>query len=247
MPDQIMPGRNEPERSRIEKGIVSLLDNASRLQAPAVIKYVDKVRADNPDDSPAELIERLEDHFLLAVTGSGGAVGAAAAVPGIGTVTAIGAAAAEGIFFLEASALLTLAVAHVHGIDPADNERRRALVLAVALGDTGMQIVQRTVGRSSKNWASTMLAGNIPGLSGMNDSLLKRFVIRYITRRSLLMFGKIIPAGIGAVIGGIGNRAIGKQVVNNARKAFGPAPATWSAPVVIDAEPQGQLDPARKV
>ena len=57
-----------------------ILDRAQRLQAPAVKKYVDSLRRKYPDDSPAQIIERLEKRYLNAVTGSGGAVGAAAAV-----------------------------------------------------------------------------------------------------------------------------------------------------------------------
>jgi hypothetical protein len=33
--------------------------------------------------------------------------------------------------------------------------------------------------------------------------------------------------GIGAVVGGGGNRLMGRKIVKNARKSFGPAPARW--------------------
>ena len=217
--------------------MVSLLDNGSKLQGPAVAKYVARARRAHPDDSPAQIIERLEKTFLNAVTGSGGAVGATAAVPGVGTVASLAAAGAETVFFLEASALLTLAVASVHGIEPHDNEQRKALVLAVALGDSGRQIVERTVGHGAKNWGKT-LGTRVPGLKGMNDSLLKRFITRYAAKRGALAFGKIVPAGIGAVIGGVGNRALGKGVITNARDAFGPPPPRWPfTDVIIDADP----------
>ncbi|MFI9509302.1 hypothetical protein [Nocardia sp. NPDC052566] len=224
-----------------EKTVVTLLENGAQLQAPAVAKYVDRVRRAHPDESPAQIVARLERQFLLAVTGSGGAVGAAAAVPGVGTVASLAAVGAETVFFLEASAVFTLAVASVHGVSPQDKETRRALVLAVVLGDSGMEIVEKTVGHSAKNWG-TLLATRIPGLSGMNDSLMKRFIIRFLTKRMALAAGKVIPAGIGAVIGGVGNRTLGKGTVNNARKAFGPAPATWPERLVIDADPLPSLD-----
>ncbi|KAA0022531.1 hypothetical protein [Antrihabitans cavernicola] len=224
-------------QGRLEKTVVSLLDNGSKLQGPAVAKYVERARRAHPDDSPAQIIERLEKTFLNAVTGSGGAVGAAAAVPGVGTVASIAAAGAETVFFLEASAVLTLAVASVHGIEPSDNEQRKALVLAVALGDSGREIVERTLGRSAKHYG-TALGTRVTGMQGMNNSLLKRFITRYAAKRGALAFGKVIPAGIGAVIGGVGNRALGKGVINNARDAFGPPPPRWPATeVIIDADP----------
>jgi hypothetical protein len=169
----------------------------------------------------------MERMFLTAVTGSGGAVGAAAAVPGIGTVGSIAAVGAESVFFLEASALLTLAIASVHGISVQQHEQRRALVLAVALGASGMEIVEKAVGATTKNWGSLITRVPAQSISGMNRTLIHKFVTKYAARRSALILGKLVPAGIGAAIGGTGNRVIGKGVINNARDAFGPAPARW--------------------
>lgn len=232
-------------KDAFEKTVVQLLDTGSRLQGPAVARYVDRLRRSHPDESPAQIIERLEKQYLLAVTGSGSAVGASAAVPGVGTMAALAAVSAETTFFMEASAVFTLAVASVHGITPQEQEQRRALVLAVVLGESGMQIVQKSIGTSAKNWGSAF-ANRIPGLAAMNDSLLKRFIVRFITKRAALMAGKVVPAGIGAVIGGAGNRALGKQTISNARRAFGPAPAYWrDAPTIVDAEPLPALEQNR--
>ncbi|MQY28643.1 hypothetical protein [Nocardia aurantia] len=228
----------------LEKAVVSGLDNASQLQAPAVAKYVERLRRSHPGEGPDRITVRLEKMYLTTVTGSGTAVGATAAVPGVGTFAALAAMSAETAFFLEASALFTLAIAAVHGVAPEDAERRRALVLAVVLGESGMQIVEKNVGRSAKNWGD-LLADRIPGIRSMNDSLLKRFIVQFVAKRSALMVGKVIPAGIGAAIGGFGNRALGKRVIENAHKAFGPAPARWPDPLVIDAEPLPPLDESR--
>ncbi|WP_031940727.1 hypothetical protein [Prescottella defluvii] len=212
----------------MESTIVSILDNAGRLQAPAVARYVERVRRAHPDESPAQIVARIEKMFLTAVTGSGSAVGAAAAVPAIGTVTSIAAVGAETAFFLEASALLTLAIAAVHGVSPQDHQQRRTLVLAVALGESGMQIVERATGVTATNWAR-LVSGRIPAstMRAMNSSLVRKFVTKYAAKRSALILGKLLPAGVGAVIGGAGNRAIGRGVVDNARQVFGPAPAHW--------------------
>ncbi|MFE9785425.1 hypothetical protein ACFYO7_08595 [Nocardia salmonicida] len=225
-------------KNAIEKAVVDVLDTGSKLQAPAVRRYVEFLRERHPGENPAQIVARLEKQYLLAVTGSGAAVGATAAVPGIGTIAALGAVSAETVFFMEASALFTLAQAAVHGIEPADKEARRALVLAVVLGDAGMAIVQKGLSTQSKNWAGK-LAGSVPGLGAINSKLLQQFMKRFITKRVALMAGKVLPAGIGAAIGGAGNRALGKVTIENAHKAFGPAPARWPTPLhnVIDADP----------
>jgi hypothetical protein len=67
----------------------------------------------------------------------------------------------------------------------------------------------------------------MPALSQLNSRLLKRAVRRYALRRGALLFGKILPMGIGAVIGAIGNRVVGKKIVRNTREAFGTPPTRW--------------------
>ncbi|WP_281499140.1 hypothetical protein [Rhodococcus sp. F64268] len=219
-----------PAGGTIERALITLLDNGSRLQGPAVAKYVDLLRRAHPDESPAQIIARLEKQFLNTITGSGAAAGATAAFPGIGTIAAIGAIGAESVFFLEASALLTLAVAAVHGIEPHDHNQRRALVLAVALGDSGKEIVAAATGTSLKNWPKA-LTSQVGGkqLKLMNNTLVKKFVRKYAAKRGALLLGKLVPAGIGAAIGGAGNRTIGKRTIINAREAFGAPPAAWPA------------------
>lgn len=223
----------EKQPSKLTLTAVSkVLDKAQRLQAPQVKKYVDGIRRRHPDESPQQIIARLEKHYLLAVTGTGSAVGAAAAVPGVGTITAMGAATGETALFIEASALLALAIAEVHGIPVHDNERRTALVLAVALGEEGILAVGKVVG-SRSGTLRRLNESTTPDsrIGQLNRKLAAKFVRRYAIKRAPLIFGKLLPAGVGALIGGVGNRALGKKIVENAREAFGPAPVHWQ---VID-------------
>ncbi|MFC0313498.1 hypothetical protein ACFQNE_04775 [Gordonia phosphorivorans] len=209
--------------------VAKILEKAHRLQEPAVTKYVARLRAKHPDDSPEQLIGRLERQYLNAVTVSGGAVGAAASIPGIGTITAISALSADTALFIEASALLALATAEVHGISPHEVERRRALVLSVALGEEGIAALGKVAGARGTD-AIARLAG--PGvsasrLSSLNRMLAGKLVKKFALRRAPILAGKLIPGGIGAAVGGAGNRALGTLVLRNAREAFGPPPRFW--------------------
>ena len=64
-------------------------------------------------------------------------------------------------------------------------------------------------------------------VSQLNSRLTQYFVKKYTIKRAAMAFGKMLPVGIGAAVGGGGNRLMGKKIVENARKAFGPAPARW--------------------
>ena len=209
--------------------VSALVDKAQRLQQPAVAKYVERIRAKHPDEDPEQVVRRLEKHYLRTVTASGGAVGATAAVPGIGTAAALGAITAESVLFIEASALLALAIAEVHGIAPTDTERRKTLVLAVALGDEGTTIVGKAIGAKGRDAMAKLDVPGLPkvNLKAINRTLGNRFVRKFTLGKAPVVMGKLIPGGIGAVIGGVGNRALGSLVLRNAREAFGPPPRFW--------------------
>ncbi len=112
---------------------------------------------------------------------SGAAVGSAAAFPGIGTLVAMSAIAGETVVFLEATAVFVLAVAEVYGIPADHRERRRALVLAVLVGEDSKHAVADLIGpgRTSGAWMSDGAASlPLPAVSQLNSRLLKFFVKR---------------------------------------------------------------------
>ncbi|GAS96675.1 membrane protein [Mycolicibacterium canariasense] len=226
----------DEDPSAAAKALSQLLERSTRLQAPAVTAYVRRLRDKKPDATPAEIVASLEKHYLAAVMASGAAVGSAAAFPGIGTLAAMSAVAGETVVFLEATAVFVLAVAEVHGIPADHRERRRALVLAVLVGDDGKHAVADLLGtgRTSGAWLSDGAATlPLPAVSQLNSRLLRFFVKKYTLKRGAIAFGKLLPVGIGAVVGGVGNRLMGKKIVGNARKAFGNPPPRWPSSLLV--------------
>ncbi|HEY5841783.1 MAG TPA: hypothetical protein VIU87_09995 [Mycobacterium sp.] len=219
-----LPAASDDDPGTSARILSHVLETGSRLQAPAIRTYVDRLRRKYPGASPAEMVTRLEKHYLAAVMASGAAVGSAALIPGVGTLIALSLIAGETALFLETTAVFVLAVAEVHGISPNDKERRRTVVLAALAGDDGKHVVSRLLGpgRTNGAWLSEGAA-----MSQVNAKLMKFFVKKYTLKRGALMFGKLLPVGIGAGIGGVGNRMMGKRIIDNARTAFGPAPARW--------------------
>jgi hypothetical protein len=227
------------------RALSHVLERGARVQAPAVQAYVHRLRRSNPDATPAEIMTKLEKHYLAAVMASGAAVGSAAALPGIGTLTALSAVAGETVVFLEATAVFVLAAADVHGIPVGHRERRRALVLAVLVGDEGKRAVRDLVGtaRTGGGWLGESAATMpLPVVAQLNNRLVRYFVKRYALRRGVMTFGKLLPMGLGAVIGGGGNRMMGKKIIANAHQAFGPAPMRW--PVSLHVLPSARASSA---
>jgi hypothetical protein len=123
------------------------------VQQPVLARHVQRLRKRRPDATPADVVASLEKQYLAAVTGTGAAVGGTAAAPGVGTGVALALSAGEVVGFLEASALCCLAVAEVHGVRIDDLERRRTLLLAVVLGDSGANVIEKAAGRTGRHWA----------------------------------------------------------------------------------------------
>ncbi|KDF01081.1 membrane protein [Mycolicibacterium aromaticivorans JS19b1 = JCM 16368] len=229
-PSENLPAHVEDEATMSARVLSQVLERSTRAQAPAVRAYVARLRRSNPDATPAEIVTKLEKRYLAAVMASGAAVGSAAAFPGIGTLAALSAVAGETLVFLEATTVFVLAVADVHGIPLEQRERRRALVLAVLVGEKSRGAIADLIGpsRTSGAWlaeGADMLP--LPALAQLNTRLMRYFVKRFTLKRSAMAFGKMLPVGIGAAVGGGGNRMMGKKIVNNARAAFGSAPSRW--------------------
>ncbi|MGW0325889.1 hypothetical protein [Nocardia sp. NPDC003183] len=206
-------------REFVDKRVVPALDRVAQAQAPVVRRYVDWLGRRHPQDAPVEIVQRLSRQYLVVVTTSGVTVGLTAAVPGVGTVLGLAATGVDTLVFLEASSVLSVGAAAAYGLEP-DDSRQAHLVSKVVLGDAGTKVLDETAGHKTGQWLS-VVTDHIPGLASMPDSPAKRFIVNYLVKRTLLLFGTLIPAGIGAVIGGVGNNALGQLVVANVYRNLG--------------------------
>jgi hypothetical protein len=181
------------------------------------------------------VIRLLERRYLAAVTVLGAASGSAAAVPGAGTATSLASAAVEISAFTEATALFALAMAEMHGVRIDDAEARRAIVLAILLGDTGVEAAEIAAVGASARWGQVM-ARRAPEetIHRINHALSRHFLARFGSRQGALAVGRALPLGVGAGIGAAGNAALGRSAVLAARRMFGPPPANLP-PRIVDA------------
>jgi hypothetical protein len=221
-----------PMPRRIEHTLDVALDRALTVQRPVVLAYLQRAQRKDRTLTPAQLVTRLERHYLAAVVGIGGASGAAAAVPGAGTATSVASGAAEIGAFVGASAMYVLALAELHGLPVSDPSVRRALVLSVLLGD-GSAAALAGVGVEDRHWAKVLTRGTSKDkIAGVNSHLGRLLLGRFGARQGALLVGRALPLGIGAAIGAGGNAALARGAIASARKAFGPAPKTFPKLVV---------------
>lgn len=222
------------------------LDRALGANITLVDAYLRRARGSRADATPAQVLASLDKQYLAAVATLGGAGGASAAVPGLTTPLAVTLNVTEIASFFEASTLYALAVAAVHGQPVHDIARRRTLVMALLLGNSGETVVRKIAGRTGPHWARGLVR-SIPmrTIDQVNRVLGQNFVTKYGTRQGILVLGRMIPLGVGAAIGAAGNYALGRATVQAARRAFGDPPTQWRVatpstptprPVVIDGD-----------
>lgn len=216
-----MRGPLEPVRDALS----GALDKSLGVQQPLVDAYLRRARRAHPDGTPQDVLTSLERQYVAAVTSLGAAGGATAALPGVATPAAVVANIAEVGAFLEASVLFCLAVGELHGVRVDDLERRRTLVTAILLGQSGSTFVQKVAGRTGPHWGRAIVRG-IPmsSINGVNKVLGRHFVTKFGTKQGLLVLGRHVPFGLGAAIGAGGNAALGRATVLSARRAFGHPP-----------------------
>ncbi len=235
---QAEPAQHEPQLSSVTgiRIIDAALDKAVSVPSATIRAHVDKLRARNRYASPQQIVTLLEREYLLAVSASGGAVGAAAATPAVGTGVAMTLTASEVATFFAASAAFALAVAEVHGIEVEDVARRRTLVLATVLGDQGASVIGTEAGLTSMGsaWAKQVLT-KMPSstVRRVNGALAKRMLKRQAAKHGALAVGRLVPFGVGAAIGVTGARSLGRTVIDGARRAFGPPPTSFPATIEV--------------
>lgn len=217
--------------------VETALDRAVAVPSATVHAHVDAVRRRNPGATPEQVVVLLEREYLRVIAAAGGVVGAAAAAPGVGTGLGVTLTVSDVATFFAASAAFTLAVASVHGIEVEDTPRRRALLLATILGDSGAAAVGEAAEIGSLTFARTLVT-RVPTttVKRVNKILTRRLVRKQVGKQSALALGRLAPFGIGAAIGVVGARALGHTVVDGARTAFGPAPATFPQTIEVIAE-----------
>lgn len=227
------------EDGKPKPGVNKFLNHVLRVQRPMVIKMLQREREQHPKDTPAQIAKRLTKTYKRSVTVGGGAVGATALVPGIGTIASLGLSSVAVVGYLEATALYAQAMAELHGVHPDDEEQSRTMVMALMLGEDGNQLMSQILANSSRSKGLTNKWGLMLGKSDSNKkfdagrTIRNMFVKRFLAKQTGAVMGRALPFGIGAVVGGGANLAMSRQVIKATEEAFGEFPAQF--PATLDA------------
>ena len=205
-----------PARSGLDNlGSVLLeaVDRAANTRWDAAVRRA----AAAPGATVEERVAAVTRTFARELAVAGAATGGAAAVPGVGTATAMAATAADLGWFTLRIADLVLTIASLHGHQRAAVEERRAWILSVlAFGEGSAVGFARMAGEVGQDLGGKAV-GRIPAgaLRVINRKLSRSVLTRFGTRRGAITLGRVLPFGIGAAVGGSANymsvQAIGRH------------------------------------
>lgn len=227
------PAALEREAGPLGRAFISAVDTAVHLQTGTIRAYVNWLRRQDEDATPAEIQERMAKHFRNTVTGTGAGAGAAAAVPGVGLITGTAAIAGESVLFLDLAAFYTVASAYLRGEDISDPERRRAMVLTTLMGSQGLAIVDAMLGEDAQGLPGKHTLAKFAGPQlAQTNNVLTNAAMRSLNKRlRRAWLGKLMPLGLGAAAGTAANRKLADTILGNIQSSLGPVPDTFPEPL----------------
>ncbi|QGH70261.1 hypothetical protein [Pseudactinotalea sp. HY158] len=196
-------------------------DPLLEASAGAVRTRIARMRSAYPEASTGDLRYMLTRRYLFAAAASGGLTGAAAAAPRLRGAGALALTAGHVGSFVGASAAFVLAVAELEGMPVDDVARRRALLLAALLGRESGTFLSEELRVTPPTWGRTLLLDlPVTTVARVNKRLYGRVLRHSITRVGAVTAGRLLPYGVGAVVGYTGSRALGRIVVDGVEEAF---------------------------
>jgi hypothetical protein len=231
-------GRNEAVRNQRSMKLAMWLarkvapDDAARITAK-LLDTIDEVSADRWEaavtratDLRGEIrpdkVRALTEQFARELGAAGAAAGAAAAAPAVGTLATLAATTAELAWFTARAGDLVLTMAALHGHPNPTVDERRAWVLAVLIyGGSARDGLARAINEAS---TGVTLAGEhripLTTLQAANRIMGTRLLRRYGARRGVAAVGRLVPVGVGALIGGAANFMAVRALARHADEFF---------------------------
>ncbi|MEM7341292.1 MAG: hypothetical protein AAF467_21735 [Actinomycetota bacterium] len=219
-----------PVLDTVGKALIKGIDLAVEQRWDAALERAADAEGLTLDDQVASVAKG----FRRELTSVGAASGAVAAVPGLGTASALGVLGAEVVWFSFRATDVIMTIGALHGRTDATPDERRAWVLAVmAYGENAAdefaalvnEIDPSALARSGA--AGAVLAGLLQGdtatvemLRRVNSTLVSRVATRFGGRRGAVAMGRLLPFGIGAAVGGGANYFLSRSLIKQTRRFF---------------------------
>lgn len=183
--------------------MLRILGKMVRSREPAIRRQVDGLRAANPQADQTELAKLLIKRTRRRLAGSAAASGAAAFIPGAGTLFSLGTAAGQSLYALEQEVELVLGVAMLYGYElQEDDQRLLEALLVVGLAGGAVKLRDAVlVAGGQRVTVAAFRALPQAFMARAGGHVLVRVLARVLSTRAAAAVVKAAPLAVGMAAG----------------------------------------------
>jgi len=190
-----------------------------------VREWIQEIRKNNKGISKDDLAEYVASRIVWTYTGQGVALGLPGAIPGLGTIAQVviesGAVTADIALMVRNQTYLVFALGHCYGIRGRETLIQDSLI-CMGLWSNALVLTKSGAIRIGTKVLAAQFKKNFPAkiLQAINRKVGTTILTKYGTKRGGVAIGKLIPFGVGAVVGGAFNYAVMKHFKNRSIEFF---------------------------
>jgi EcsC protein family len=215
-------------KSQVGKVAIGAVDHVVINRLHDAHALVARARAALPPNCSHEVIaDAVIKRVATEMAAVGAASGAVAAAPAIGTAASVATTAADIGLAFGRIATMVMAVGMAYGHDMSDLEQRKGWVYHVLSGAGGQLTPgERKAGDLKRQLGEQALGSKTPGagVAKINEVVAakvgSKVASRLVRKELAVKVATLIPLGIGAGIGAVGNRALVRSVGRQAKQFF---------------------------
>ncbi len=202
MPDEMTVPDPPDSPSFLQRIVEAVGPDRDQIQAE-----IDKLRRDNPQATPRLVAEHYADRICWLYAGQGAATALPGTIPGLGTGTQLFAELTAGLadaaFLVRNQARLSMGVAAAYG-HPLDHlARRDEFAVQLGLWCGAVEPAREAARRVGVKIAVAQFK-KVPGkvFQRINRKIGTTVLTKYGTKRGGIAVGRLVPFGVGALVGG---------------------------------------------
>ncbi len=207
------------------EGVLYNLISKLAPDSSKVEEFVNEAKKENPELSKNELADFLGDRIIWAYSKQGAALALPGAIPGLGTIAQIaietGAISTDIALMVRNQAYLIFVFGHCYGFKGREILIQDTLI-CIGLWSKAVSISKAGVIRVGTKVAEANFKKKFPAkvLQAINKKVGKTILTKYGTKRGGIAIGKLIPFGVGALVGGGFNYLVMKNFKKSTQEYF---------------------------
>jgi hypothetical protein len=190
-----------------ESGFIFNLISKLAPDPKKVAAWIHEVRTENPELHNDDLADFVGDKIVWTYTSQGAALALPGAIPGLGTfvqvATEFGAASVDVALMVRNQTYLVFALGSIYGYHSREMLIQDTLI-CIGLWTNALSITKAGAIRIGTKVVEANFKKHFPAkiLQAINRKVSTTILTKYGTKRGGIALGKLIPFGVGVLVGG---------------------------------------------